>query len=146
MYKRQVTDNQGYAIRIDKGDYLLDCYVGGVFARRYPISHGAKETPTPLGVTKLTNRVWHPSWTLPTTHEVVQYGDPQNILGPVWMPFASEGIGQTGIGIHGFTGANGKMGAMLSNGCIRMQNDQAEELYYTLAHPDQVPTSVQIVD
>jgi lipoprotein-anchoring transpeptidase ErfK/SrfK len=31
-----------------------------------------------------------------------------------------------------------------SNGCIRMQNDNAEELFQLVAHPQRAPTSVTI--
>ena len=48
------------------------------------------------------------------------------------------------IGIHGYTGTDGKMQARVSNGCIRMQNDDVEELYQLLAAPDRAPTAVRI--
>jgi hypothetical protein len=37
--------------------------------------------------------------------------------------------GASGIGIHGYTGADAKMQVQASNGCIRMQNQDAEEIY-----------------
>ncbi|HYE04859.1 MAG TPA: L,D-transpeptidase family protein [Planctomycetota bacterium] len=142
----KVKEKGGFHLRIDKSDYLLDCFVGGVFAKRYIISHGASVSPTPLGKTRMVNRVWHPDWTHPETNEVLTYGDPRNILGPIWLPFDDVGIGQRGIGIHGYTAADSKLGAMVSHGCVRMDNDAAEELYRTLSHPDRCPASVEIVD
>jgi len=139
-------DLGGYLVRIDKGDYTLDCWVGGVFARRYTISHGAVETPTPTGSSKVIDRVWHPQWTNPKSHEVLPFGHADNILGPIWLPFAPDGIGKTGIGIHGFTGPEPRLGAQVSNGCIRMGNKEAEELFFTLPHPDRCPIAVEIVD
>lgn len=141
-----VADRGGFAIHIDKGDFLLDCYVGGVFAKRYPVSHGAAQTPTPVGRTKLTDRVLDPPWTHPVTRKVYSPNDPENILGKVWMAFAPEGLGQPGLGIHGYTGPNPQMRALVSNGCIRMENDSALELYRTLSHPNRCPCTVEIVD
>lgn len=136
---------EGYAIHVDLSDYTLDLSIGGVFAKRYVIAHGAVASPTPTGRTHLTNRVWHPQWTHPKNKQVYAYGDPENILGPIWLPFDAKELGVSGIGIHGYTGADGKMQAQVSNGCIRMQNQDAEELYQVICHPQLAPTAVTIV-
>ncbi|MCS6970039.1 MAG: L,D-transpeptidase family protein [Planctomycetes bacterium] len=140
----RVRDCGGYHIDIDLSDFTLDLFIGGVFAKRYIIAHGAKETPTPTGETRLVNRVWHPQWTHPTKKTVFEYGHPENILGPVWLPFDAELLGASGIGIHGYTGADAQLRAQVSNGCIRMQNQDVEELYQLLAHPQRTPTTVRI--
>ena len=133
-------------LHVDKSDFYLDCYIGGLFARRYVISHGANETPTPTGTTKLVDRVLNPDWTDPKTHQVYRADDPRNILGKVWMKFGAEGLGQDGLGIHGYTGPNPQMQAKVSNGCVRLDTPQAQELYQMLAHPDRCPTAVEIVE
>lgn len=140
----RVKDNGGYRIEIDLSDFTLDLFIGGAFAKRYIITHGAKESPTPTGSTALTNRVWHPQWTHPVKKVVYQYGDPENILGPIWLPFDPKLLGASGIGIHGYTGADAQMQVQASNGCIRMQNQDAEELYQLIAHPQRAPTAVTI--
>lgn len=140
----KVKDAGGYEIRIGLADYTMDLFIGGVFAKRYVISHGAAASPTPVGRTHLTDRVWHPAWTHPQTKHVLPYGDPENILGPIWLPFDAKELGTSGIGVHGYTGADGKMQAQVSNGCIRMQNDDAEEVYQLLASPQRAPTAVVI--
>lgn len=137
-------DKGGYQIHVDLSDYTLDLAIGGVFAKRYIIAHGAVDSPTPTGRTALTDRVWHPQWTHPKTKQVMAYGDPENILGPIWLPFDAKLLGASGIGIHGYTGADGKMQAQVSNGCIRMQNQDAEELFQLIAHPQRAPTAVVI--
>jgi lipoprotein-anchoring transpeptidase ErfK/SrfK len=142
----KVRDNGGGLLHVDKGDFILDCYLAGLFVRRYNISHGAKETPTPIGKTRLTDRVLNPTWTHPVTHEVFGPDDPKNILGKVWMAFSPDGIGQSGLGIHGYTGPNPQMQAMVSNGCVRLETTQAQELFATLAHPDRCPTTVEITE
>jgi hypothetical protein len=142
----KVRENGGNLLHVDKGDFYLDCFIAGLFARRYVISHGAKETPTPTGKTRLVDRVLDPTWTDPRTHEVYAPDDPRNILGKVWMKFSPDGIGQDGLGIHGYTGANPKMQALVSNGCVRLDTAQAQELFQLVAHPDRCPTAVEIVE
>ena len=137
-------DKGGYGIHIDLSDYILDLSIGGVFAKRYVISHGAVDSPTPTGRTMLTDRVWHPPWTHPKNKQVYAYGEAENILGPIWLPFDAKTLGASGIGIHGYTGADGKMQAQVSNGCVRMQNQDAEELFNIISHPQRAPTAVAI--
>ena len=146
MKVANVREKGGNFLHIDKSDFYLDCYIAGLFARRYVISHGATETPTPVGKTKLTDRVLNPDWTDPKTHEVYKADDPRNILGKVWMKFSADGLGQDGLGIHGYTGPNPQMQAKVSNGCVRLDTPQAQELYQMLAHPDRCPTAVEIVE
>lgn len=140
----KVKDAGGYELRIGLADYTMDLIIGGAFAKRYIISHGAASSPTPVGRTHLTDRVWHPAWTHPQTKRVMAYGDPDNILGPIWLPFDAKELGTSGIGVHGYTGADGKMQAQVSNGCIRMQNQDAEEVFQLISHPQRAPTLVVI--
>jgi lipoprotein-anchoring transpeptidase ErfK/SrfK len=142
----KIKEKGGFLLHVDKSDYYLDCYVGGAFARRYPISHGAPETPTPTGKTHLTGRELNPSWTNPKNGKVYGPDDPENILGKVWMAFSPDGIDKNGLGIHGYTGPNPKMQAQVSNGCIRLDTPQAQELFQTLANPDRSPTAVELAD
>jgi hypothetical protein len=120
---------KGYFMHIDKAEFHMDVFVGDVFIRRYPIGHGAPETPTPAGTTEIRAREKYPQWTDPKTKRVFQYGEDGHILGPVWLAFTNS-LGRSGLGIHGYTGADGNATEVLaSNGCIRMDNDQALELY-----------------
>ena len=101
---------------------------------------------TPSGTTRLIDRVLNPDWTDPKTKEVYRADDLRNILGKVWMKFSPDGLGQDGLGIHGYTGPNPQMQANVSNGCVRLDTPQAQELYQLLAHPDRCPTAVVIVE
>lgn len=139
-------ENGGSLLRADKGDYLLDVYVGGVFAKRYDVSIGAPESPTPLGRTVVTDLVFNPPWTDPKSGEVYQPNDPRNILGGVWIALSPEGIGQTGIGLHGYTGEDQTLRKQASNGCIRLGNEAIKELAYLIAHPNKSPTAAEIVE
>ena len=51
---------------------------------------------------------------------------PENVLGTRWMGFDKEGYG-----IHG-TVAPDKIGQQVTAGCIRMRNEEVEELYKIL--------------
>lgn len=146
LKEQKAPEEQGFHLHVDKGEYSLDLFIGGLFARRYLISHGAKESPTPTGRTHVAVREWHPAWTNPKTKQPLAYGDPENILGPIWLGFDAKELGASSIGIHGYTGPNPQLGAQVSNGCIRLANDQAEELFQTLSPKDRAPTTVEIVD
>jgi lipoprotein-anchoring transpeptidase ErfK/SrfK len=141
----KVKDGGGFFLHIDKSGYYLDCYVVGMFARRYPVSIGAPASPTPTGKTHLTDRCWHPDWTRPSDGKVIHYGEPDHLLGPIWLPF-DEAIGKKGVGIHGYTGADQSSGQQVSNGCVRLQNDGAIELYNTLSSPGRAPIEVEITE
>ena len=141
-----VRDKGGFLLHISKSDFILDCYVGGIFAKRYAISQGSKATPTPVGKAHVVVREWHPDWTSPTTHQVLHYGDPGHILGPMWLALNAQELGQEGIGIHGYTGENTATGQYASNGCVRLPNDDAIQVYETLSAPDRAPTLVEIVE
>jgi lipoprotein-anchoring transpeptidase ErfK/SrfK len=142
----KIKEHGGFLIHVDKGDYTFDLFAGGIFMRRYEISHGAPETPTPVGTTHLVARERNPTWTHPVTHEVFGPDDPRNILGKVWMKFDKTEIGQDGLGIHGYTGPDAKWKAQVSNGCIRMKPDDAVEVYQSTASPSLAPTTVEIVE
>lgn len=119
----------GYELVVDKSDYAMDLYICGIFAKRYPIGIGAIGSETPTGTTFIEVREKHPAWTPPEGGPAVPYGDPRHIIGPVWLRLNSAGIGKDGIGIHGYTGQGPAVGDKLSNGCIRMRNEDAVEVF-----------------
>lgn len=123
--------NRGFYIHIDKSDFTMDVIIAGIFCKRYSIGHGKAETPTPVGKTKIVAREKEMRWTDPKTKKVYKYGEEGHILGPVWMAFDPV-IGRPGLGIHGFTGEGQVTGALVSNGCIRMNTPEAIELYNIL--------------
>ena len=142
----KLKDNNGFFLHIDKSGFYLDCYIAGLFAKRYPVSIGAPDSPTPTGKTHLTDRCWHPDWTPPGTSNVIHYGEPGHLLGPIWLPFNKDEIGKEGVGIHGYTGNDQTSGQQVSHGCVRLQNDDSIELYNTLSHPSAAPTEVEITE
>jgi lipoprotein-anchoring transpeptidase ErfK/SrfK len=103
-----------------------------VLVAEIPVGLGANESPTPVGSTKITKRVLKPEWTNPLTHQTFADGDPGNVLGGYWIALDSEGIGKTGIGMHGYTGsapANWiEQGA--SSGCVRMLQPDIDRVFH----------------
>ncbi|SDN20623.1 Copper amine oxidase N-terminal domain-containing protein [Dendrosporobacter quercicolus] len=99
----------------------LELYAGQQLVKVYPVAIGKPVTPTPLGNYTITEKEMNPAWIPPGGGVIVQSG-PDNPLGYRWMGFLPL------YGIHG-TNAPWTVGLTVSNGCIRMQEADAEELY-----------------
>jgi lipoprotein-anchoring transpeptidase ErfK/SrfK len=94
--------------------------LGGQVVRTYNVAVGAPSTPTPSGAFQVMSMVQAPAWYQPG--KVVPPG-PQNPLGPRWI-----GLSLKGYGIHG-TNSPRSIGGAKSHGCIRMRNQDVEELF-----------------
>jgi LysM repeat protein len=121
----------GYLLHVDKSSFTCDLYIGGIFAKRYSIGHGAPGSQTPSGTSHIHNRSPEPSWTPPGSSVMLPYGHPDHIIGRYWLGIDPQ-IGKAGLGFHGYTGQGPATGGMYSNGCIRMQNDDMAEVYRIL--------------
>ena len=98
----------------------------------YPIAVGKQSTPSPNGSFHIASRVVKPTWFQPG--KIVPPG-PANPLGTRWM-----GLGYKGYGIHG-TNRPRSIGHAASHGCIRMRNQDVEELFELV----QVGDAVELV-
>ncbi len=124
-------------IEVDRAAYRLAAWRqlpegGRVLVLFAPIGIGAVDSPTPVGRTQITKRVLDPQWTDPDTKRVYAPDDPGNVLGGYWIALGSEGLGQGGIGIHGYTGAPSddwlqKPG---SRGCVRMLKADIDRVFH----------------
>lgn len=96
-----------------------------------PVGLGAAESPTPLGATKIVDRVRNPDWTDPKTRKVFAHGDPGNVLGGYWIKLDEVGLGRSGIGLHGYTGAPSAdwLAQGSSNGCVRMLQPDIDRVF-----------------
>ena len=92
----------------------------GRVVKIYPIAVGKTSTPSPNGSFHIVSRVVKPTWYQPG--KVVGPG-PANPLGTRWM-----GLGYKGYGIHG-TNRPRSIGRAASHGCIRMRNQDVEDLF-----------------
>lgn len=122
-----------FAIVVDKSQNLLFLKRKGEVIRTYLVSTG-KDNSTPVGTFKIINKLINPTWY--KTGAVIPPDSPDNILGSRWMGFDLQGFG-----IHGTTEPD-KLGQQVTLGCVRMKNEEVEELF------DIVPvgTEVTVVD
>ncbi|HNX69172.1 MAG TPA: L,D-transpeptidase family protein [Candidatus Omnitrophota bacterium] len=109
-----------FSILIDKTKNTLTLYSDGKPIKKYIVATGKKNS-TPAGEFKITNKLANPTWF--KTGAILPPGSPKNALGTRWM-----GFDKPGYGIHGTIDPK-SIGTQSSEGCIRMLNEEVEELY-----------------
>ncbi|MGE5599281.1 MAG: LysM peptidoglycan-binding domain-containing protein, partial [Bacteroidota bacterium] len=105
-----------YSIEINLGERTLRLLQAGSVVAAYPIAIGKPSTPSPLGTYSILNKAV----------------DPGGVFGTRWI-----GITPNGIGIHG-TNLPSSIGLAVSNGCIRMYNEDVEAIFPLVAVGDRV--------
>lgn len=105
----------------------LSLLENGQVVRVFPVAVGAPQTPTPVGTFTIKNRIPNPTYYRPG--KVIGPG-PSNPLGTRWM-----GLDLKGYGIHG-TDEPQSIGHALSHGCVRLRNDDVEQLFELLRPGD----------
>lgn len=99
----------GYSIYIDTTNFTLTLNQNGSVINTYPVAVGAPSTPTPLGDWRIIQKTLNP-------------GGP---FGTRWMKI---NVPWGGYGIHG-TDNPSSIGTAASHGCVRMYNEDVNELY-----------------
>ena len=122
-----------FNIFVDKSQNVLFLKDGDEVVKIYRVSTG-KNNSTPVGKFKITSKLVDPVWF--NKGIVVPPESPQNVLGTRWMGFDIPGYG-----IHG-TVEPDAIGQQVTAGCVRMRNQEVEELYTIIP----VGTQVVIVD
>ncbi|MFH0984218.1 MAG: L,D-transpeptidase family protein [Candidatus Omnitrophota bacterium] len=122
-----------FSIEIDKSKNVLILFSNGEAVKKYSVATGKKNC-TPVGEFKITDKLVHPTWF--KTGAILPPGSPENALGTRWM-----GFDKPSYGIHG-TIEPKSIGTQASEGCIRMLNEEVEELYSVVP----VGTKVTIQD
>ncbi len=122
-----------FSVFVDKSQNILILKTGEEIVKTYVVSTGANNS-SPVGTFKIVNKIVNPTWF--KSGAVVPPGSPENVLGTRWM-----GFDISGYGIHGTTEPE-KLGQQVTQGCVRMANSDAEELYTIIP----VGTEVVIVD
>ena len=122
-----------FEIQIDKSDNLLDLHMNGDFFKRYRVGTG-EYSRTPVGEFKVTDRIAQPTWWR-SDGKAIPYGSPDNELGTHWLS-----LDVRGYGIHG-TWEPDTIGQQSSAGCIRLLNENIEELYALI--PVGTPVTIQ---
>ena len=107
---------------INSASRLMLFYDGDKKVAVYHLGLGKVETPTPTGYYKITSKEINPPWIDPDDPEYEVPSGPDNPLGYRWMQFSGN------YGIHG-TNRPESIGGYVSNGCIRMNERDVEELF-----------------
>ena len=110
-----------------KSEYRLTVFLGDEAFREFRIGLG-KNDSTPSGEFKVLGKLEKPTFWVEGAH--YDFGDPNNPLGTRWITFKDGGYG-----IHG-TWQPDSIGKQMSHGCIRMLNEDVEELYDLLVKYD----------
>ena len=109
-------------ITINLASRILTFWRNGKKVIMYPIAVGAPESQTPTGSFSVLEMEENPEWIDPKdTKKKVPSGE-MNPLGYRWMRFYQT------YGIHG-TNRPSSIGEYVSNGCIRLKEENVEELY-----------------
>ena len=117
-----------WSIKVSKSRYRLYVYDGGRLFKVYAVGIGRQDR-TPAGTFELGVKQRNPDWY--NKGRKYEYGSPENILGTRWMalnPTGSTSQDLMGYGIHG-TNDPANVGKSTSNGCVRMRNDDVDELF-----------------
>jgi lipoprotein-anchoring transpeptidase ErfK/SrfK len=110
-----------FSIVVDRSDNDLLLKLNDRFFKRYRVGTGKFEK-TPLGDFEITGRTPQPVWWRPDGKRV-PYGHPDNLLGTHWLS-----LNLRGYGLHG-TWEPDTIGKHASAGCVRLLNEDIEELY-----------------
>jgi lipoprotein-anchoring transpeptidase ErfK/SrfK len=122
-----------FSILVYKGQNILILKSNEEIIKTYVVSTG-KNNCSPVGTFKIVNKLLNPTWF--KAGAVVPASSSENILGTRWM-----GFDLAGYGIHGTTEPQ-FLGKQATAGCVRMANQDVEELYTIVP----VGTEVAIVE
>lgn len=108
-----------YSVVVDKSKNILKLFSDQELLKTYPVATG-KEDRTPIGTYTVTTKLVDPVWY--KAGAVFPPASPDNILGTRWLGFSLPSYG-----IHGTTLPE-TIGTNATEGCVRMYNQDVEEL------------------
>jgi|GEM_PF-5743724 len=114
-------------VEVDIERRLLALFLDDVFVKEFRVGVGTPATPTPRGLFEVGKKQENPDW-YPPQGGKIRAGDPRNELGTVWIHIANAEH-PTSYGIHG-TNKPDSVGAACSQGCVRLSNEEASEVYW----------------
>ena len=117
------------SMRVDLSAMWAFYCFGDEVAAAWQVGVGREGNETRPGTYTIGNKQENPMWS-PAGREPVPFGDPQNPLGTRWLAWNLEGRG-TSLGFHG-TNDPTSVGQRISDGCIRMRNEDVEQLFEIL--------------
>ena len=116
-----------WEIQAYKSEFILLLLLEGKFFKYYKVGIG-KANRTPEAEFVIQTKEMNPTWQKPGA-ELIPYGHPDNPLGTRWMRIVSEKHPEhQGFGIHG-TSEPKSIGTASSQGCLRLRNEEVEELF-----------------
>jgi lipoprotein-anchoring transpeptidase ErfK/SrfK len=124
-----------FSVIVDNTQCVLTVLLGDEVIKTYDVATG-KNNCTPIGVFQVKDKLVDPVWY--NKGIAVPAGDPGNVLGTRWMGLTTP---QSGYGIHGTTEPE-SIGYQATEGCVRMRNEDVEELYSIIP----AGTSVTIIE
>ena len=122
-----------FSLVVDKSQNTLALKAGEEIFKIYTVATGENNS-TPVGTFEIVNKLVNPVWY--TLGAVVPPESPENVLGSRWL-----GFNESGYGIHG-TRDPQSIGKQATKGCVRMFNQDVEELYAIVP----IGTEVTIID
>ncbi len=122
VYAQENLADSGALILINIPSRTLEYFIDNKLIKEYPIAVGKASTPTPVGEFEIQEKIVDPCWYPPEHPGSVVPSGPDNPLGYRWMGFSDN------YGIHG-TNMPWSIGMVTSSGCIRMQENDVEELF-----------------
>lgn len=114
---------EGEKITINLASRILTFYQNGKKKYMYHIGAGRIDSPTPTGVFSILSKEENPEWVDPKDLKKRISSGEDNPLGYRWMEF-KDGY----YGIHG-TNQPESIGGYVSNGCVRMREEDVEQLF-----------------
>jgi lipoprotein-anchoring transpeptidase ErfK/SrfK len=126
-------------VLVDLEDRWALFFLGQEVAAAWPVGIGRPGEDTPPGDYVVKNKLENPPW-MKEGQEPIPFGDPRNPLGTRWMGWSTPEGARTSYGFHG-TWEPESIGQAASDGCIRLLNDDAEELFLVL--PEGAPIRIQ---
>lgn len=123
-------NNCKFSISVDKSQNILLLKRGDEVVKTYIVSTGSNNS-TPIGSYKIINKLENPTWF--KSGAVIAPDSPDNVLGTRWLGFNLKGFG-----IHGTTEPE-NLGKQVTLGCVRMKNEEVDELY------DIVPVGTEVI-
>lgn len=116
----------GYQIEINKTTNTLYLYRNGKVVEKHSVATGRTKDLTPEGIFRIGFKAVKPGWTY--KGKTTPGGSPKNPLGARWLGLRVNGDNARIYGIHG-TNNPSSIGKHVSNGCIRMHNEEVIQLF-----------------
>jgi len=112
----------GSSIVVNLPSRTIELFADNKLIREFPVAIGKPATPTPLGDYSIILKEVNPTWYIPEQPGNFIPPGPNNPLGYRWIGIWKD------YGIHG-TNAPSSISNAVSNGCIRMYEEDVEELF-----------------